>query len=112
MPCQVDVPAADGVGTVFLHVACGSNHCLSVDNKGTLFAWGCGSYGKLGHGDAEARFVPTRVAALEGASASICCFACLLPIHPHVLLTTIVQEFLLHLLRVVRTTLQRSQMEV
>jgi alpha-tubulin suppressor-like RCC1 family protein len=86
MPCQVDVPAADGVSIVFLHIACGSNHCLSVDNKGTLFAWGCGSYGKLGHGDVESRFVPTRVAALEGARVQYCCSACLLPIHLLVLL--------------------------
>ena len=68
MPCRVDVPPDQGVDVQFVHVACGSNHSISVDNKGALFAWGCGSYGKLGHGDSDARYVPTRVTALEGAA--------------------------------------------
>jgi hypothetical protein len=41
-----------------------------------LFTWGCGSHGKLGHGDCDSRYVPTRVAALTGAAAACCrCFS-------------------------------------
>jgi alpha-tubulin suppressor-like RCC1 family protein len=70
MPCLIELPVCEeGAGSVFQQVACGSNHTLSVDNKGCLFTWGCGSHGKLGHGDMDARYVPTRVVALAGARA-------------------------------------------
>jgi alpha-tubulin suppressor-like RCC1 family protein len=71
MPCLIELPECDGAGSVFQQVACGSNHTLSVDNKGSLFTWGCGSHGKLGHGDMDSRYVPTRVVALAGATAPI-----------------------------------------
>lgn len=117
MPCRVDVPIDEGVDTVFVRVACGSNHSLSIDDKGALFAWGCGSHGKLGHGDSNARYVPTRVAALEGASNSTVRLStfdyCLLRVGLLLLLPpTTVQALLLLLLWGALITRQQSQMEV
>lgn len=37
-------------------IACGGLHSLACTNDGTLYSWGCGLYGSLGHGD---RFTPT-----------------------------------------------------
>ena len=33
------------------HIACGWDHSLAVTRTGTLYTWGAGQYGKLGHGD-------------------------------------------------------------
>jgi hypothetical protein len=95
MPCLIELPVCEeGAGSVFQQVACGSNHTLSIDNKGGLFTWGCGSHGKLGHGDMDARYVPTRVVALAGATAEFLSPAatCLL-LQIVQLSLTIVQEF-------------------
>ena len=33
-------------------VTCGANHCLAMDNTGTIvYSWGSGQGGRLGHGD-------------------------------------------------------------
>jgi hypothetical protein len=95
-------------------VACGSNHSLSIDDKGALFAWGCGSHGKLGHGDSDARYVPTRVAALEGSIVRLSAFDyCQLRVGLVLLLPpTAVQELLLLMLWVALITRQQSPMEV
>lgn len=42
-------------------IAAGERHVLAVDNHGRLFSWGCGTSGRLGHGDFEDRFVPELV---------------------------------------------------
>jgi alpha-tubulin suppressor-like RCC1 family protein len=31
-------------------VVCGSNHCLSISNKGEIFGWGNNAYGQIGNG--------------------------------------------------------------
>lgn len=97
-----------------MSVACGSNHSLSIDDKGALFTWGCGSHGKLGHGDSESRFVPTRVAALEGSTAPLNAFDyCQLRVGLVLLLPpTAEQELLLLMLWVALITRQQSPMEV
>lgn len=40
------------------HVAAGAKHVLAVDTKGRLYSWGCGSRGRLGHGDFVDRHTP------------------------------------------------------
>ena len=52
-------------------VAAGELHSLAVTESGTLYAWGDGDYGKLGHGDEENQLLPKRVAGLHG----VCCVA-------------------------------------
>ena len=42
-------------------IAAGVQHSVCVTAKGTLWSWCCGKYGKLGHGDVEARHWPTRL---------------------------------------------------
>ena len=58
------VAALSGIDVA--RVACGWDHCLAVTDDGRLYTWGAGGHGKLGHGDDQARDVPTRVrGALE-----------------------------------------------
>lgn len=42
----------DALGSVWVKaIASGWDHCLAVTEDGTLFTWGAGSAGQLGHGD-------------------------------------------------------------
>lgn len=47
-------------------VACGWDHSLAVSCQGTIFSWGSGSNGKLGHGDEENCDVPTAIRSMIG----------------------------------------------
>jgi len=49
----------DGEGVVM--VAAGLRHTACVTAKGTLWTWGGGEYGRLGHGDRERRQRPVRL---------------------------------------------------
>lgn len=50
---------------VVAQVSAGSRHTCAVTDRGHLFTWGAGSFGRLGHGNEEPEFSPRRVAALE-----------------------------------------------
>jgi hypothetical protein len=43
------------------YIAAGAKHVLAIDSKARLFSWGCGSGGRLGHGDFEDRQTPELV---------------------------------------------------
>ncbi|ETV87117.1 hypothetical protein, variant 1 [Aphanomyces astaci] len=47
-------------------VACGWDHSLAVTGDGSVYSWGSGSNGKLGHGDEDNRDVPTKIQGLNG----------------------------------------------
>ena len=47
-------------------VVCGDNFVLITDTKGSLWSFGSGADGCLGHGDDEDRMIPTRVEAFHG----------------------------------------------
>lgn len=47
-------------------VTCGWDHSLAVSSQGTIFSWGSGSNGKLGHGDEENCDVPTAIRSMIG----------------------------------------------
>uniref|UniRef100_A0A7S1FVS7 BTB domain-containing protein n=1 Tax=Corethron hystrix TaxID=216773 RepID=A0A7S1FVS7_9STRA len=56
----------EGDDTCVEAVTCGSYHSAAVGEKGELYTWGGGMYGKLGHGDEEGHDRPARVAEMEG----------------------------------------------
>eukprot|EP00936_MAST-01D_sp_MAST-1D-sp1_P001484 g1484.t1 len=45
--------------------AAGDRHSLVLSADGTVYSFGCGSRGQLGHGDRERRLIPERVLALR-----------------------------------------------
>lgn len=53
-----------------MDVACGSRHSLALSAEGTLYSWGWGVYGQLGHGDMLSRRTPTIVESLRPFSIS------------------------------------------
>jgi len=57
----VRVGAEEMFGGRVLMAACGDNHTLAVTKTGTLWSWGEGAAGKLGHNDENNRLVPTQV---------------------------------------------------
>jgi alpha-tubulin suppressor-like RCC1 family protein len=48
-------------GARVVAAAAGRVHSMAVTEDGTLWTWGHGGYGRLGHGDEEPPLVPTRV---------------------------------------------------
>lgn len=56
-------------GKVVEAVACGSRHTLCLVDA-TLYSWGWGAYGQLGHGDVGGRTLPTVVDAMLGTCTS------------------------------------------
>ena len=61
-------------GARIVAVAAGGNHSAAVTEDGTLWTWGYGGHGSLGHGDKEYRLVPTAVggAGLGGGRIGRC----------------------------------------
>ncbi|GIY20411.1 RCC1 domain-containing protein 1 [Caerostris darwini] len=47
-------------------IACGKEHVLLLSNSGTVFSYGSGSKGQLGHGSIENHKTPELIEALEG----------------------------------------------
>ena len=47
-------------------VACGQRHSAALASDGTLFTFGVGRAGQLGHGDLKDQHRPKRVKALDG----------------------------------------------
>ena len=60
LPTPVPLP---GHGRV-CSVSCGDNHTVAVC-EGRVLTWGCGLWGRLGHGNQEDCLVPTAVDALR-----------------------------------------------
>jgi len=62
-PSPVRFPASQ----VVKQIACGAEHTLA-STQSTLFSWGCGDAGRLGHGSNHCdRWDPTEVTALRGS---------------------------------------------
>jgi RCC1 and BTB domain-containing protein len=61
-------------GQVVVQVTCGSYHTAAVTSDGSLYTWGGGMYGKLGHGNEAGCSTPKRVEGLVGLCvAQIAC---------------------------------------
>ncbi|ETE65760.1 putative E3 ubiquitin-protein ligase HERC3, partial [Ophiophagus hannah] len=57
------VQALEGIPLV--NIAAGSAHSMVVSMFGTVYSWGKNTFGQLGLGDTEDRYIPTNVKALE-----------------------------------------------
>ena len=64
IPVQIIAPLFAQVA--ILHIACGQRHSAAVASDGSLFTWGVGRAGQLGHGDLKDQKAPKRVEALAG----------------------------------------------
>eukprot|EP00961_Rhodomonas_salina_P255249 3449690-Rhodomonas_salina.1 len=51
-------------------ISCGWHHTAALLENGTLYTWGSGEYGRLGHGDEIRQAVPKLVEALQGKSVT------------------------------------------
>lgn len=52
-------------------VYCGAEYSVAVSSTtGTIYSWGWGDFGRLGHGDCKDAFVPTSISALSGKAVS------------------------------------------
>jgi hypothetical protein len=49
-------------------VSAGINHSMALDDNGSVFTWGAGNMGQLGHGTTMARCLPRKVEALDNVS--------------------------------------------
>ena len=49
-----------------MQIATGAKHCLAVSKSGSLFSWGTGRNGRLGHGTTVDSMLPVYVAAFKG----------------------------------------------
>lgn len=53
-------------GLNIVQVTCGSYHTAAITDRGDLYSWGGGMYGKLGHGNESGHSKPCLVEALKG----------------------------------------------
>jgi len=49
-----------------VEVSCGTQHSLILSSNGDVFSFGCGSFGRLGHGDHKHQLSPKVIVALRG----------------------------------------------
>ena len=82
-PCLVRLPSPSAAVRL---IACGSEHTLLCTQL-TVYSFGCGDGGRLGHGDCSDRHEPCEIDALKGSyplsiSAGIWHSACVLHVAP------------------------------
>lgn len=54
-------------------VSCGEEHAAYVDQGGSVFTWGYGAEGQLGHGDTSSMTVPKKIQKIEGKVVKVSC---------------------------------------
>lgn len=58
VPTPVKFPSSRSI----MKFAAGNHHCVAIDQKGIVYTWGCGTYGRLGLGQRTAdSHLPTKV---------------------------------------------------
>lgn len=60
VPCKIDAFRGDMVK----QIACGANHTLALTKRGLTYAWGAGTYGRLGLRSESDQSVPQRIPIL------------------------------------------------
>eukprot|EP00124_Ichthyophonus_hoferi_P000087 Ihof_evm7s3 gene=Ihof_evmTU7s3 len=58
IPGRVTLPDSD---ERVIRVSCGSSHSVVVTDHGSVWTWGWGAYGQLGHGDKSDQWIPKKV---------------------------------------------------
>jgi alpha-tubulin suppressor-like RCC1 family protein len=61
-------PVAMPMGVTFRSISAGPDHVLALSTSGVAYAWGFGSFGRLGYGSTANRSVPTQVTMPGGVS--------------------------------------------
>lgn len=61
---------------VVTQVAAGSNHVLALDDKGKVWSWGWGGYGRLGHRTPKDEWRPRRIDVFDGPHYKLDFVAC------------------------------------
>ncbi|CAO3571493.1 unnamed protein product [Mortierella alpina] len=69
-PVPQAVASAQRPEVVYTRVWAGEAHMLALDTEGTLYSWGSGRYGQLGHGDLSSLSAPKAIEALQGIRIS------------------------------------------
>jgi len=64
------------VGKDIVDIKSGANHTLALDDKGEVYVWGFGGYGRLGLGDQKDLWVPTWIPAVETRKGGVKAIAC------------------------------------
>jgi alpha-tubulin suppressor-like RCC1 family protein len=57
-------------------ISAGHSHSLAVTNQGEVYTWGCGKYGRLGHGSHVDEYKPKIVAAFNRPGIDIIAASC------------------------------------
>jgi alpha-tubulin suppressor-like RCC1 family protein len=58
-------------GAIIAHAAAGEEHSGVVTADGAVWTWGCGEYGRLGHGDEEDALVPRELEEQFGGARAL-----------------------------------------
>lgn len=75
VPVQVD--GFGGEGEPFaVKAACGANHALVLDDKGSVWSWGWGAYGRLGHRNNKDETRPRRIETFDTPGYTVSDITC------------------------------------
>ncbi|XP_073238801.1 RCC1 domain-containing protein 1-like [Porites lutea] len=77
VPCQTFPVPMDLPGDLdVMTVSCGSRHTAAIAGDGSVWTWGWGHYGQLGHGDTVSKYTPYQVhffSSLKHKAKTLCC---------------------------------------
>jgi alpha-tubulin suppressor-like RCC1 family protein len=46
-------------------ICAGHSHSIALSDRGAVYSWGCGTHGRLGHGDHNDEYIPRRIESLN-----------------------------------------------
>ena len=61
---DVHISVSQGVPPFVVAASAGTHHSLAITADGSVWSWGSGGFGKLGHGDEQNQLLPKKVEAL------------------------------------------------
>merc|ERR1719461_1199390 len=62
---KIKTPTRIQLPSVAVYVSCGYNHTLVILKCGSIYSFGCGAWGQLGHGTNENIYTPKPILALK-----------------------------------------------
>ena len=60
-PSMAHQQASSGLNARVVSIAAGFSHSIAVTSAGAVFTWGCGTFGRLGHGSHCDEYLPKQV---------------------------------------------------